>query len=262
MSTSLTAATLAVTSTDRLLNPIYTVSTLAGNGIAGYADGSGTNAKFHRTWGVTVDILNNVYVGDQYNNRIRKITPSGVVSTLAGSGTAGYADGRGTNAMFYMPLGLAIYSSSLIYVADYANHCIRKVSFSGEVTTLAGTCTTHGFADGLGTNALFASPIGITVDSFGNVYVADRDNHLIRKVTASGLVSTIAGSGSASFADGVGTNARMSSPHGVSVDILGNIFVTDTGNNRIRKITLTGVVSTVAGSGSKSFSDGDRKSVV
>jgi len=158
------------------------VSTLAGSGVQGFADGTGTTAKFSWPYGVAVDSAGNVYVADRSNERIRKITPSGVVSTLAGSGNWGFADGTGTAARFNYPTGVAVDSAGNVYVADEWNHRIRKITPSGVVSTLAGSGT-WGSADGTGTAAKFRSPRGVAVDSAGNVYVADSDNHRIRKIT-------------------------------------------------------------------------------
>jgi sugar lactone lactonase YvrE len=230
----------------RKITPSGVVTTLAGNGTSGFADGTGTKAIFFHPVDLVVDSLGNIYVADTYNHRIRKITSSGVVTTLAGSGTAGFADGTGTNSMFYSPRGIALDSSGLVYVADSDNNRIRKITASGAVTTLAGSGL-RGFADGIGTIAIFFYPFGVAADSSGNIYVADAYNHRIRKITSSGVVTTLAGSGTAGFADGTGTNAMFNDPRGVSVDSLGNIYVSDTRNNRIRKIT-SGVVTTIAGS--------------
>ena len=224
-----------------------TVSTLAGSGEFGFAEGTGTSAQFWGPYGVAVDASGNVYVADEGNHRIRKITPTGTVSTLAGSGTAGFADGSGTDAQFYYPLGVALDASGNVYVADKVNHRIRKITPTGTVSTLAGSGTA-GFADGGGTAAQFYSPYGVAVDASGNVYVADAVNHRIRKITSSGTVSTLAGSGTAGFADSDGTNAQFNNPFGVAVDASGNVYVADRLNHRIRKITATGMVSTLAGS--------------
>ena len=158
------------------------VSTLAGS-TSGYTDGTGTSAQFNYPIGVAVDGAGNVYVADQYNHRIRKITASGVVSTLAGS-TYGYTDGTGTSAQFYYPTGVAVDGAGNVYVADQYNHRIRKITASGVVSTLAGSVH-HGYTDGTGTSAKFAYPTGVAVDGAGNVYVADQYNHRIRKITLS-----------------------------------------------------------------------------
>ena len=235
-----------------IATPIVTVSTLAGSGASGYTDGTGTSAQFSYPNGVAVDGAGNVYVADQVNNRIRKITTSGVVSTLAGS-SQGYADGTGTSAQFDNPFGVAVDGAGNVYVADYNNHSIRKITTSGVVSTLAGSGTS-GYADGTGTSAQFNSPIGVAVDGAGNVYVADENNHRIRKITTSGVVSTLAGSTSG-YTDGTGTSAQFKYPNGVAVDGAGNVYVADLSNHRIRKITASGVVSTLAGSAS-GYADG------
>ncbi len=185
--------------------------------------------------GVAVDGAGNVYVADRYNHRIRKITASGVVSTLAGS-ASGYTDGTGTSAKFKNPTGVAVDGAGNVYVADYNNHGIRKITTSGVVSTLAGI--TYGYTDGTGTSAKFKNPYGVAVDGAGNVYVADRDNHRIRKITTSGVVSTLAGS-SQGYTDGTGTSAQFAYPFGVAVDGTGNVYVADESNHRIRKITLS-----------------------
>ena len=228
------------------------VSTLAGSGTSGYTDGTGTSAQFNSPTGVAVDGAGNVYVADQGNHRIRKITTSGVVSTLAGS-TYGYTDGTGTSAKFYNPFGVAVDGAGNVYVADQGNHRIRKITESGVVSTLAGS--TYGYTDGTGTSAKFAYPFGVAVDGAGNVYVADYNNQRIRKITASGVVSTLAGS-TYGYRDGTGTSAQFAYPFGVAVDGAGNVYVADESNHRIRKITASGVVSTLAGSGTSGNADG------
>ena len=165
----------------RKITPAGVVSTLAGTGIRGHADGTGTEAQFNLPSGVAVDSSGNVYVGDYDNHRIRKITPAGMVSTFAGTGIRGYADGTGTTAQFYYPAGLAVDSSGNVYVVDHGSHRIRKITPAGVVTTFAGTGT-KGFANGDGTKAQFNNPTGVAVDSSGNFYVADSDNHRIRKI--------------------------------------------------------------------------------
>ena len=231
------------------------VTTLAGSGAYGYADGTGTSAQFSYPSGVAVDGAGNVYVGDTYNQRIRKISPLGVVSTLAGSGTPGYADGPGTSAQFADPFGVAVDGAGNVYVADTDNQRIRKISPLGVVTTLVGSGT-PGYADGTGTSAQFNRPRGVAVDGAGNVYVGDTYNHRIRKISPTGVVSTLAGSGTLGYADGPGTSAQFKYPYSVAVDGIGNVYVADPYDHRIRKISPTGVVSTLAGSGTLGYADG------
>jgi sugar lactone lactonase YvrE len=231
------------------------VTTLAGSGKEGFADGAGAEASFFHPSGVAFDGSENLYVGDFSTQRIRKITPGGIVSTLAGSGKQGTADGVGTEASFKGPLGLVVDADGNIYVADTDNHLIRKITPAGVVTTLAGSGK-PAFADGDGVAASFHRPHGVSLDKNKNVLVADTDNHLIRKITPSGVVTTLAGSETAGYADGVGTEAQFKNPTGLAVGGLGNLYVADAGNHRIRKITPSGVVTTLAGSGTAGNADG------
>jgi hypothetical protein len=237
----------------RKITPDGVVSTLAGSGTATFADGTGAAASFNNPRGIAVDSVGSVYVGDYSNNRIRKITSAGVVTTLAGSATAGSLDATGTNAQFRNPWGVALDSAGTVYVADYTNHRIRKVTFDGVVTTLAGNGTASS-VDGSGTNATFNNPRGIEVDSAGNVYTTEGNR--IRKITRAGVTTTLAGSGTAAFADGSGATASFNTPHGITIDSNGTLYVADQTNHRIRKVTSSGVVSTLAGSGTTTFTDG------
>ena len=234
-----------------IVTPPYTWNNFAGNpsSITGTADGTGTTARFYYPKGVAVDSGSNIYVADTYNCTIRKITPSGAVSTLAGSPRiSGSMDGTGTNAKFYYPQGIAVDSGSNVYVADTYNFTIRKITPSGDVSTLAGSPRISGSMDGTGTNAKFYYPEGIAVDSGSNVYVVDTNNFTIRKITLSGSVSTLAGTpGLSGTTDGTGAAARFYYPMGIAVDSGSNVYVADIDNNTIRKVTPAGVVTTIAG---------------
>jgi serine/threonine-protein kinase len=215
---------------------------------------SWTEESFYGPEGVAVDGSGNVYVADTNTNKIRKISPTEVVTTLAGGGGSGWnwsgsEDGAGTAASFNSPKGVAVDSSGNVYVADTGNHKIRKITSAGVVTTIAGTGT-QGSTDGTGTAASFNSPKGVAVDSTGNVYVADSGNHKIRKITSAGVVATLAGMGTQGSSDGTGTSASFWGPVGVAIDSGGNIYVAEEFNSKIRKITAAGVVTTLAGSGS------------
>ncbi len=218
--------------------------------VYGSADGTGAAAQFFEPEGITVDSSGNVYVGDWFNKTIRKITPGGVVTTFAGTAqTVGSTDGTGAAARFLFPLGVGVDSTGVVYVADESNDTIRKISPAAVVTTLAGTPLSVGSADGTGAAARFSAPFGVAPDSSFNVYVADYNNSTIRKITPAGVVTTIAGAAgiTGSTDSTTGTSARFFNTGGVAVDSGGTLFVSDTNNSTIRKITPAGAVSTFAG---------------
>ena len=231
----------------------YAYSNFAGLvGGPGSINGTGSAARFNFPSGAAVDAAGNVYAADTGNHTIRKITPAGVVTTFAGTaGSSGSIDATGTAARFNNPQGVAVDSTGILYVADTGNHTIRKITPAGVVTTLAGSAGISGSADGLGTGARFYLPSGVAVDTAFNVYVADTRNYTIRKITAVGVVTTIAGSagnvGSADAVAGPGSAARFNNPEGLAVDTAGKVFVADTGNHTIREITAGGFVITLAG---------------
>jgi len=224
-------------STVRKITPERVVTTLAGTGrTRGTADGTGTAARFGEPFGITVDANNNVYVSDASNNTIRKITSAGVVTTLAGrSGSAGSADGSGTNAQFRVPYGIAVDAAGVVFVVDHGNHTIRRVSAEGVVTTLAGTAGSTGSTDGSGAAARFNYPSGIAVARDGTAYVADTDNQVIRAITTAGEVSTAGGTaGRNGSTDGTSTAARFFNPKGIAISEDGRLYVADLGNRTIR----------------------------
>lgn len=237
------------------------VSTLAGlNGVCGTNDGTGAAARFTLPYGIAFD-AGNLYVSD--HQTLRKIVlATTVTTTIAGSpGQSGSLDGTGASARFYLPAGLAADGAGNLYVADSGNSAIRKVVLSSQaVTTLAGSLGTGGSADGTGAAARFAAPRGVVYDGSANLYVADTSNHTVRKVVvANGAVTTVAGSaGMSGSNDGTGASARFKSPYGITADLAGNLYVTDTDNHTLRKIVAaSGAVTTLSGSpGLPGSSDG------
>jgi sugar lactone lactonase YvrE len=287
-------------------DPAYIVSTFVGSS-AGFADGTGQNAQFKRPYGICVDADGNLYVADAGNYKIRKISATGVVTTLAGS-TQGFTDGSATTAQFKGVVGIARDAQGTLFITDQSAHAIRQLTTAGNVTTIAGgiegysggsvtaaqfdypagICTDAagtpyladasnslirmvysgyvyniagtpcqtGFADGYGSQALFNDPLGICTDGQGNFYVADTYGQRIRKVTAGGLVTTIAGSQRQGTADGTGTDATFFQPSAICIDSNGNLYVADTQNHLIRKVTPSGVVTTIAGTSHAGKADG------
>lgn len=224
-----------------------TVDTLAGRvGVSGDDDGPGAAASFESPLGVAV-AADAIYVTD-LGNTVRKITLAREVSTFAGTaGEEGSDDGSAAAARFRSPSGIA-YAAGTLYVADTANHTIRLINETGEVSTLAGKAAVTGTYDGTGAAALFNQPAGLAIDSAGTIYVADVENHAIRKVTPAGEVSLLAGlPGTSGPVDGAPSTARFKTPFGVALGADGTLYVADTGNNAIRKVTPSGEVFTLAG---------------
>jgi hypothetical protein len=245
----------------------WTVTTFAGqyNGTPNPSpsvSGVGTNAQFGYLLGVAVDTSGNVYVADNGYDNIDKVTPARLMTTLAGPGnSSNFRDGTGAEARFYQPTSVSLDSSGNIYVADNLNHVVRLITPAGEVTTLGGQPGVPGEQDGVGNQALFNGPRGVVVDGIGNVYVTDALGNRIREISPAGIVSTIAGTGTAGYLDAVGTNAQFNYPAGIALDGAGNLYVADQDNDAIRMITPNHSVSTIAGSpisysGNNHFIDG------
>lgn len=242
----------------RKITPAGIVSTLAGSGNTGTADGNGTTAEFFEPWGLCADSVGNVYVADTRNNLIRKIDTNGNVTTIAGTGNFGASNGPALASTFGNPTGIEIdESSGIIYVADHLTHIIRKIDPAGNVSTIAGTAFLTGTANGQGAAARFNRPYGLELDNNGDIIVADEWNHLIRRVTPTGFVTTIAGNGTVGNQDGTGAGASFNYPWDVAVDANGDMFIADGFNNIIRRITPTGITTTYVGTaGASGANDG------
>lgn len=224
----------------------------------GGTDGGDSAIRFGKIAALVFDDSGNLYASDTTNHAIRKITPSGSVTTISGRRSAGFMESAPHLHEFLFPAGIAAGSDGTLIVADTYNHRIRRMLPGGRMETLAGT-TSEGYADGVGENARFAQPRGVTVDDQGNVFVADTVNHVIRKITPNRLVTTHAGSGVMGYLDGPAGTARFNAPFDVALDKAGNMFVADYGNHSIRRISPDGIVSTFAGDGIQGFIDGKGK---
>ena len=234
---------------------------VAGNGICGYSGDGGpaTSAALQGPWGVAVDAAGNLYIADAWNNRIRKVTPAGTITTVAGNGAWGYSGdgGPATAASVLYPEGVAVDAAGNLYIADTWKNRIRRVTPAGTITTVAGKGQSGYSGDGgPATAASLNAPYGVAVDATGNLYIADNYNHRIRKVTAGGTITTVAGYGSGGFSGdgGPATAAMLGNPRGVAVDAAGNLYVADSGNYRVRKVAAAGVITTVAGNGQRGYS--------
>jgi sugar lactone lactonase YvrE len=236
-----------------------TMYTYAGTGVAGFSGdaGAATAAKVNVTHGVATDAAGNVYIADHDNNRIRKVSTSGVITTIAGTGFGGYLGdgGAATAAWIKWPIGIAVDASGNIYFSDYGNNVIRKINTSGTISTIAGiggSIPLYSGDGGPATAANLGNAWGVAVDATGNVYIADALNHRIRKVVVgTGIITTVAGIGLATFSGdgGPATAARLNEPTGVAFDGAGNMYIADNANNRVRKVNTSGIITTIAGIG-------------
>jgi hypothetical protein len=246
--------------------PVGIISTIAGSGPsypnAGAYSGDGgaaTNARLNGPAALAVDARDNLFVADSGNNRIRLVGSDGLIATVAGNGTRAYSGDGGfaTNAALSQPFGLVVDGSGGLWFADQLNHRVRQFGLGGVITTVAGSgpgypaAGSYGGDGSLATNANLNGPRSVALDGSGNIFIADYNNHRIRKVGPDGLITTVAGTGTAGYSgdNGPATNARLRNPAGVAVDGYGNLFVADSYNYRIRKVSTNGVISTVAGNG-------------
>ena len=237
------------------------ITTVAGNGQYGYTGDGGpaTEAKLNSPNGVAVDGSGNLYIADGWNHCIRKVDTSGIITTVAGNGQNGYSGdgGPATQAQLYLPNNVTVDTSGNIYIADTQNQCVRKVDPNGIITTVAGGPANYYLGDGgPAIEASLGGPGDVAVDSSGNLYIAGFDNHRVRKVDTSGIISTIAGSGVPGYSGdgGPATQAQLVHPIGVAVDAAGNIYIADLNNYRVRKVDTDGIITTVAGTAVAGYS--------
>ncbi|MGY4998852.1 NHL domain-containing protein [Streptomyces sp. 900105245] len=237
------------------------ISTVAGTGVAGFSGENepAVSAQLHRPYGIAVDSTGTLYFSDHSNHRIRKITTDGRISTVAGTGGAGYSGDGGPagSAQVNWPRAMAVDSAGAVYITDTNNHRVRKITADGKICTVAGTGVAGFSGDGgPAVDARLHTPLGIAVDSNGVLYITDHGNHRIRRVTTDGKITTVAGNGVAAFSgdDGPAISARLNAPHGLAMDGAGGLYIADYGNHRVRKITADGKISTVAGKGVAGFS--------
>ena len=232
-------------------DPNGTLTLVAGNGTSGYSGDGGpaVQASLSNPWGIAVDKTGNIYIADELNNRIRRVSPDGIITTVAGVGTAGFSgDGAAAvDAQLHFPLNVMLDPAGNLYIADYFNGRIRKVSPDGIIVTIAGGGPVYPADGGLATAAAIAGPTGMAIDATGNIFVADRSGNRVRKITANGFISTVAGTGVAGFSgDGaLATDAQLYLPSDVAVDPSGNLFIADFNNNRIRKVTSAGIITSL-----------------
>jgi len=236
------------------------IGTLAGDGIAGYTGDGGVvmRSEFDLPVGLAIDKVGNVYIADQVNNRVRKITLTGVISTVAGSGEKGYAgdNGPATAAQLSLPAGVAIDNIGNLYIADGGNYRIRKVDANGIIVTIAGKSTGRYNGDNWpATDAAIGFATGVALDGPGNIYITDVEHQRIRKISPDGIITRYAGSMHAGYSGDSGTavKAELNIPWGITANKEGEVIIADEANNRIRKISASGVITTIAGTGAPGY---------
>ncbi len=244
----------------RRVNRSGRITTVAGTRAGGFSGdgGAGTKAKLNRPIGLAVDGAGNLYIGDSRNHRVRRVNGSGTITTVAGTGILGFSGegGAATSARLSFPWELGFDSGNL-YIADSGNHRVRRVDASGIITTVAGTGVRGYSGDGgAATAARLRRPGAVAVDGSGRLYIADFGNNRVRRVDASGRITTVAGNGKQGFSGdgGRATKAKLHAPSGLAFDHSGNLYIADSGNNRVRKVNRSGKITTVAGTGKEGFS--------
>jgi uncharacterized protein (TIGR03437 family) len=243
------------------------ISTFSGSGTKGYSGDTAqaASAAMASPAGIAIDSSGNVYVADSGNNVIRKITTGGIISTIAGKNSlgAGFSGdgGAATDAQLSSPLGVAVDGAGAVYVVDRGTHRVRKIAADGKISTVAGNGGAGFSGDGLrATSSSLNRPTGVAVDAAGNLYIADTSNHRIRKVLPDGTMITVAGTGAAGYSGDLGraTSANLKEPAGIAVDAAGNLYIADTDNSRIRRVSTAGTITTIAGNGRHAYAgDGD-----
>ena len=253
------------------LDPSGTLTRVAGTSRAGYSGDGGPaiNAQLGFTGGefpgIAVDSAGNVYIADFFNDRIRKVSSAGIITTVAGNGSLGTSGdvgdgGAATDAQLDQPRGVVVDSVGNIYVGSDSR--VRKISPAGIITTIAGTGIPGYSGDGgPAINAQISEAAGLALDNSGNLYIADRTNHRVRQISSVGIITTIAGTGIPGYSGdgGAATGAQLNAPQSVAVDHAGNLYLTDVNFDRIRKVSFAGIITTVAGNGTSTLYSGGRR---
>ncbi len=245
----------------RMISTSGTITAFAGNVVGGFSGdgGQATSAMIDNPLGLAIDTMGNIYFADFVNNRVRKVNTSGIITTIAGTGTGGYSGDNGAAilAQLNAPGGVAVDRAGNIYIAEISNNCIRKINTAGIITTIVGNGVAGYSGDGgQASLAKLNQPNNLILDNTGNIYIADTYNNVIRKINTTGIISTIAGNGTAGYSGdwGAAITAQLFNPIGLAFDAAGNLYFAEATNNIIRQITTAGTIYTFAGTGDAGFS--------